>query len=490
MSPHTHSVPGRSPSLASYLAILSGPWGIAVLVLVVTVVRLVGLAGDGAAPVMPSEAALWLVGATPREAWPETGPLLPWLLDGLGQTCGLTTPCLRLAGPLGHGLASWFVYRLGTRLFDARVGVWSAVLYLSAPVIIYESMIIGPMALLMPAWCLGLHALLRARTVAVPTDWLAIGLAVGLGLLAHPVMALFAPLALIYLTTGTGAGRLWRGPGPYIAGLTALVVLLPVALWNAANDWQGVRDLGNELARALSTAPADPDPVGRLFILGILAGGPLVSVALAWVLARLPVEIRRGALADGRVRLLLLFSVPVLAATAVLAWSWDGGIGLTLPALPAALVMVSAWLRVRGLGALLWLALLANLVLALLLVRGGDVLTRAGWVLPPQVSVFSAGEGWAAAGRWLDAMARSHPETPIAVAGDDGALMAFHAARHGVDLAVLGRTTVPAGDFAGLLVLPQALAEASGRPVMARLTITLPQGERRRWAAIQTEDKS
>jgi len=489
MSPHTHSAPGHSQSLASFFAILPGPWGIAVLVLTVTVVRLVGLTGDGTAPVMPSEAALWLVGATPREAWPETGPLLPWLLDGLGRNCGLTTPCLRLAGPLGHGLASWFIYRLGTRLFDARVGVWSAVLYLSAPVIVYEGMIIGPMALLMPAWCLGLHALLRARTVAVPTDWLAIGLAFGLGLLAHPVMALFAPLALIYLATGAGAGRLWRGPGPYIAVLTAVVVLLPVALWNASNDWQGVRDLGSALARALSTAPADPEPVGRLVLLGFLAGGPLVSVALAWVLARLPMEIGRGALADGRVRLLVLFCVPVLPATAVLAWSWEGGIGLTLPALPAALVMVSAWLRVRGLGALLWLALLANVILALLLVRGSDAVTRAGWVLPPQVSVFAPGEGWAAAGRWLDAMARSHSETPIAVAGDDGALMAFYAARHGVDVAVLGRTNAPAGDFVGLLILPQALAEASGQPVMARLTITLPQGEQRRWAAIKTGDK-
>lgn len=477
--------------LARLGSAISGPWGVAILVLGVTVARLIMLTGEAAAPFMPAEADLWLAGEAPLGAWPEIGPLLPWLLDLLGRQCDLATPCFRLVAPLGHGLASWFLYRLGARLFDVRVGFWCALLYLTAPAVIHGGMVVGPMALLMPAWCLGLHALARARAVGRVTDWAAIGLAFGIGLMVHPVMLLFAPLALVYLLAGAGAGapRLWRGPGPLVAVVTVAVALMPHAVWNALHDWQGVRDLGAALARAAFSAPTEADPAARLLLLGVLAGGPLVSLALAWVLIRLPVEIWRGALADDRVRMLVLFSLPVLVATAVLALAWEGGISLTLPALPAALVMVVAWLRVRDRAVVLWLALFANLALAPLLARGGEIVTRAGWVVPAPLAVFAPGEGWEVAGRWLDALARAHPDTPLAVAGENAPLLAYHAARHGVALTVLGRRQAPAPDFDGLMVLPWALAEASGRPLRARLTVTLPQGETRRWAAIRTEGK-
>jgi len=67
-------------------------------------------------------------------------------------------------------------------------------------------------------------------------DWVYVGVAVGLGLLAKYMMLFFFLCGFLFLLF-TEKRELLRGPKPYLALLIALLVFSPVILWNAQHDW-------------------------------------------------------------------------------------------------------------------------------------------------------------------------------------------------------------------------------------------------------------
>ncbi|KAA5605806.1 glycosyltransferase family 39 protein [Roseospira marina] len=476
------SLSARSSVFAPMGAVLCGPWGVALLVFLVTAGRLALLSSPLAPPVTPGEADLWVQGRAGAALWPETGPLLPWLLSLLSDTCGADAPCLRLVGPVTHGAAMWFLYRLGTRLFDAPTGFWCAVLYATMPLVLAGGLVVGPMALLMPVWTVALLALARTHVARSRFDWVVLGACVALGLVIHPVMSLFVPLAVLYLAMSPEHAGLWRRPGPYVALLIGLAGLLPALMRAASDQWAGVY----QLVEAITAPVADPAALWPTVALGIVLGGPVVAGVLAVLLLRTPLLMRDGAWADYRVRLLMIFSVPVLAATLWLTLLLKDDVMLTAPAVPAAVAMVCGWLLVQGRGAWLVLAAGINMALCAALLTGPDTARRFGWVPPAVLDPEVGGRGFEAAGSWLRTLAEAYPDAPLAVAGEDAPLLAYHAAVRGLSPRVLG--TGPREDrgaFQGLLVMPAALAEAgeTGATIRARLTVTLPDGRVRAWAA-------
>jgi len=478
------SMMARQTILARLAAVLCGPWGVAVLVFGVTAARLALLSSDLAPPVIPSEAGVWALGQVSRPLWPEIGPLLPWLLGLLSGTCGADAPCLRLLGPVAHGAAMWFLYRLGSRLFDNATGFWCALLYGTLPLVLQGGLVIGPMALVMPLWTLALLALLQSSRMRDLLNWIVLGMCVGAGLLVHPVMALFVPLAVLYLMTSPHHVGLWRRSGPYVASLVGLLCLLPELLHAAGDQWTGAHRLIDSL-----TAPrGDPWALSLTVVLWLVLAGPVLAGALAYLLLRTPAMLRVGAWADYRVRLLLLFSVPVLAGTLFLTTVLDDGVMLMAPAVPAVLAMVCGWLLIQGRAGWLIAALVLNVAVSAALLVGPESARRAGWVLPPVLDAAAPGRGFEGVGRWLETLASAYPDVPLGVAGADAPLLAYHAAVRGVTLRMLG--TGPREDgtqaFQGLLVMPAALADASagaGSDIRARLTVTLPDGRVLAWAA-------
>jgi len=478
------SMMARPTILARLAAVLCGPWGVAVLVFGVTAARLALLSSDMAPPVMPNEASMWALGQASRPFWPEIGPVLPWLFGLLSGTCGVDAPCLRLLGPVAHGAAMWFLYRLGSRLFDDATGFWCALLYGTLPLVLQGGLIIGPMALLMPLWTLALLALSKSHRMRDLPNWIVLGMCVGVGLLVHPIMALFVPLAVLYLMTSPHHDGLWRRSGPYVAIMVGLLCLLPELLRAAADEWAGVHRL-IDLLRAPSD---DPWALSVTVVMGLVLAGPVLAGALAYLLLRTPAMLRVGAWADYRVRLLLLFSVPVLAASLFLTTVLDDGVMLMSPAVPAVLTMVCGWLLIQGRVGWLSTALVLNAAVSAALLVGPESARRAGWVLPPVLDAAAPGRGFEGVDRWLETLASAYPDVPLGVAGADAPLLAYHAAARGLTLRMLGTGLREDGTqaFQGLLVMPAALAEASagtGSDIRARLTVTLPDGRVLAWAA-------
>ncbi len=89
----------------------------------------------------------------------------------------------------------------------------------------------------LPFWALAGFAVHRALRGRQTTDWLLLGLAVGLSLWAKYFVAVLAiPLALFVLID-RDARKTLATPGPYIAIVTALITMAPHLVWLVQNDF-------------------------------------------------------------------------------------------------------------------------------------------------------------------------------------------------------------------------------------------------------------
>jgi hypothetical protein len=245
-------------------------------------------------------------------------PLAWWLAWGAARLFGSEPPVVvRLPFILLFALTTWLIYRLTAALFDRRAGLSAAIVLNLAPVcgVTSASWVLpdGPLnaALLGGVLCLA-KALPAAGRVAWGW-WLGAGIGAGLALLSKYSAALSILGALVFLLSEP-VGRRWLArPHPYAAAAVALLLFLPVLIWNARHGWISFRFQAGRAGGRL-------DPFGPLMALGGAAlyflpwvWLPLVACGLAaW---------RRGPRDISSWLLLCLAAPPVVFFTVVALWS-------------------------------------------------------------------------------------------------------------------------------------------------------------------------
>ncbi len=71
--------------------------------------------------------------------------------------------------------------------------------------------------------------------------WLLAGVSAGLSLLSKFTAIMFLPAVIAFMLVPDWRWRWLRSPYPYLAALIAVVVFLPVLVWNAEHDWASFR---------------------------------------------------------------------------------------------------------------------------------------------------------------------------------------------------------------------------------------------------------
>jgi hypothetical protein len=173
----------------------------------------------------------WMKRIAPLETWYrwwggkeifQQAPLYPYLLAGLLMVSGGSVTWVLLVQLVIGALQPLVVYRLATRLFDARVGLAAATLAaLYGPFIFHQGVVLRDWLppLLEP---LALLALLRARDNTRGWMWAVSGAALGLALLAKETILVFLPIVFLWILFDQR--RTWRQAGR--AGTWVLVGLL------------------------------------------------------------------------------------------------------------------------------------------------------------------------------------------------------------------------------------------------------------------------
>ena len=307
-------------------------------------------------------------------------PLHQWIahFGGLasGEGLGARLPFVALFAATG-----WLVYRLTSELFGPRAGL-IAVFGLNVTPFFFASAgtwIVPDGPLL---FGLALAALALARLFFDPEVdegrvwrlWLLAGLGFGLAGLSKYIGAL-APLGLLAFLVISPAERRWfRHPAPYVAAMLAVLVILPVFLWNAQHGWVSFAFQGS---RGVASGGLKPLGVLRIALGQIAFLSPWMFVPLV---AGLVSGIRRWR--DGRRLFLLCLSLPTIVLfTVAPLWIARGQPHWSMPGWFFAFPLMGAWAQdvavpVRNLRryAALSVALLA------LLTAGSVVEARTGWL--------------------------------------------------------------------------------------------------------------
>jgi 4-amino-4-deoxy-L-arabinose transferase-like glycosyltransferase len=126
--------------------------------------------------------------------------------------------------------------------------------------------------------------------------WLAVGVAVGCGLLSKYTALFFGAQILLWLLLMKDQRRWLASPWPYLGGILAFAIFSPVILWNADHEWVSfIKQLGRArvegitlkyLGEMIPTQFVFATP--SVFILGVFGlyalakGGLRMLRALCW----------------------------------------------------------------------------------------------------------------------------------------------------------------------------------------------------------------
>jgi 4-amino-4-deoxy-L-arabinose transferase-like glycosyltransferase len=387
-----------------------GMWAAAAIA-VLTVARLIWLAAT-TANLYPDEAQYWFWSLHPALGYYSKPPLVAWLIALTTQAFGDSEFAIRLAAPLLHAIAATFVYGIAARLYDRRIGFWSALAYITLPGVSLSAFLISTDAVLLPCWAAALYAFIRAREPGGERWWMAVGIAAGLGLLAKYAMAYWLLSAFGYVLLVREERR--HLPRLLAASLIALLLYLPNLWWNWHHDFVSYRHVRD-----------NAEIVGMLFhpgaFLEFLASqfavfGPLCFAALLAIAARPRI------LAEPRARLLAAFALPALAMMLCVSLLSRAQPNWAAPTYISATVLVVAWALGREWRRGLRSAIAINLIGAAALFGVSGALAAAGISIPARYDPLHRLHGWRALGQEVGAVMAAYPG--LTLLADDRELLA------------------------------------------------------------------
>jgi 4-amino-4-deoxy-L-arabinose transferase-like glycosyltransferase len=258
-------------------------------------------------PALDDETHYWVWSRHLMWGYPDHPPVIAGLVAAGTWLLGDSPFAIRLGTVLLGTASTLAAYALARRLFSPAAGLRAALLMQAVPALAASGIMAAPDGPLGFVWLLAMLATWMA-TRGASWAWPVAGAAAGLAIQCKLAGGALA-VGLAGFVLGSAAQRRWlRTPGPYLAMLTGLLVILPLVVWNAGHDWA-------TLQRALHVDPwVTPTTVagnvlrlvGSQFVFYAPLGFPILVAGL--------VDAGRYARRDERFQLLLWCALPTLGA--------------------------------------------------------------------------------------------------------------------------------------------------------------------------------
>ncbi len=172
-------------------------------------------------------------------------PMIAWFIRFGTAIFGDTNLGVRFAGILAMLVTQLLLADMVRRVTHDVRAVVIAVLMPEAA--LYYGLLmakVAPDVALIPFAVAMVWALVRLNESGDGRWWLAAGLFAGLALLSKFTVVLMLPAVAAFLLVPDWRRRWLLSPYPWLAALIAVVVFLPVLIWNAQHDWASFRSSG------------------------------------------------------------------------------------------------------------------------------------------------------------------------------------------------------------------------------------------------------
>jgi len=361
-------------------------WRLAAIVGALTIARLIALKFS-VVDLFPDEARYWSWAQTPEFGYSSKPPLIGWIINGAIRLCGNSEACLRTPASLFYAGSSLIAFFIGRQLYGERIAFWSGLSAALVTGVVYSTRIISTDVPLIFFWTVALLAYVKILKRPTATRFVALGLAIGLGLLSKYAMAYFLAGMIVASFMDPAACALWSDRRSWFAFATALVVVAPNLIWNATHNFVTFhRTWGNVVGPGLH-----PNLLGALDFLGAQFGvyGPITFSAFLFTLVRpkrFPLET-----AD---RILLAFALPPLVVVTVAALLTSAQANWAAPAgIPIIIFAVAILIRQRQ-RLLLYASLAIGIGLQLALWFGDAFADRVSVSFLSKPDVYHRTMGW------------------------------------------------------------------------------------------------
>ena len=336
---------------------LRNNWAVraALVVLAVTVLRLGALALTQA-DVFVDEAQYWLWGQTLDFGYYSKPPLIAWVIRATTDLAGSSSAFwIRFPAPVFHGLTAMILGAWAARVYDDRTAFWTAIGYVTLPIVAVGSLMISTDTIMAPFLAAGLLFYWRLLDSGRLTDALMAGALVGVAFMAK-YAGIYFFLGAVIAAIGVPFCR------PSLRNVIALlaafaVVISPNVIWNLAHDLTTAQHTMDNVSWVRGQGQGSLlHPLALLEFLAtqFAVAGPVLFTALLLSIHR----------STAKTRALLLFALPVIALVCLQAllsraygnWAFAAYLPGTLAATAWLLSRSSRWLRI---------SLLVNVVLVL-----------------------------------------------------------------------------------------------------------------------------
>ena len=300
---------------------------------------------------------LYYLACTRHLAWGyvDQPPLSIWLLWLVTHTLGTSLFAIRLLPAVAAAAIVWLTGLMTRALGGGR---FAQVLAMLAALVVPYYLALGSVYTMnvfdIVFWTLAAYLLVRILTADEARLWPWLGLVLGLGLL-NKISVLWLGFGLACGLLFTRERRWLRTPGPWVAGLIAVVFFLPYVLWQIPNHWATLEFIHNATTQKM----AGVSPVG--FVLAqVLDMHPLTAPIWMAGLA--------SCLFSRRARRVQPLGIIYVAVLLILIVNGKSRAGYLAPAYTM-LFAAGALAIERGIGRIRW-GWLRPAVLAILLVGG------------------------------------------------------------------------------------------------------------------------
>jgi 4-amino-4-deoxy-L-arabinose transferase-like glycosyltransferase len=285
-------------------------------------------------------------------------PMIAWVIHLMTGLFGDSEAAVRLAAPFLHTAAAVFVFLAGRAMFSAKTGLYAAFLYALMPAVTLSSNVLSTDGVLMPCWCAALFLAWRLRSGGGLWTSVALGAALGLGILSKYAMLYFLiGLALTVALDAPMRKVLLSRAGLIVLAVTGAIIA-PHFAWNAANDFQTV---GHTVDNAnLRGELFNPENAVSYFTDQLGVFGPVSFLALLAGLAGWRTRTNDA----GPARWLLCFVLPVLIFILAQAVISRAHANWAATAYPGAALLVAGWFASRH--GVIWASLAVNSLIAAL----------------------------------------------------------------------------------------------------------------------------